>query len=234
MRQRLLETVGRSARLRVLNELKRSSAGLAVKEIAARLGMSYMGVKDLCVDLHQRGLLVTWRQPQRLGRPLMVYRLTDRAHELFPAASNALTLELLQVTQKIYGASAPEKLLLHVFHGRTERYKAQIRGDTLEKRAESLARLRDAEGCMCELITGGNHGNGNESPGANGGGGKTSDGGLAIVEHHSPLLDVLEAYPIVGKLEAEMFQAVLGVPVKREEERVAGLFRARFILGAEK
>ena len=86
---------------------------------------------------------------------------------------------------------------------------------------------------MSELIRDAGE-NGEEAPGANGRSSHGSAAALTIVEHHSPLLDVLEAYPIVGKLEAEMFQALLGVPVKREEERVAGLFRARFILGAEK
>ncbi len=90
-RQRLLETVGRSARLKVLNELKRTPHGLPVAELAERLGMSYMGVKDVCTDLQKRGLLDTWRQPQKLGRPHMLYRLTQRAHDLFPTASNAMT-----------------------------------------------------------------------------------------------------------------------------------------------
>src|SRR4051812_42051353 len=178
-RQRLLETVGRSARLKLLNELKRTATGLPVKELAERLGMSYMGVKDLCVDLHKRGLLDTWRQPQKAGRPLMLYRLTERANELFPTVSNELTLELLQITQKIYGASAPEKLLMLVFQNKTAQYKAKLKGDTVEARAASLVKLREAEGCMSEL----------EHP---------AEKELAIVEHHSPISDVLAAFPIVA------------------------------------
>src|SRR3954468_20080869 len=147
-RQRLLETVGRSARLKLLNELKRTPTGLPVKALAERLDMSYMGIKDLCVDLHRRGLLETWRQPQKLGRPLMLYRLTERANELFPTVSNALTIDLLRITAKIYGAAAPEKLLLRVFHQKTEQYRARLKGTTLDERAASLAHARDAEGHM--------------------------------------------------------------------------------------
>ena len=211
-RQRLLETVGRSARLKLLNELKRTPAGLPVKELAARLGMSYMGIKDLCVDLHRRGLLETWRQSQKLGRPLMLYRLSERANELFTTVSNALTIELLGITQKVYGPAAPEKLLLHVFQQKTAAYKAKLKGETLEQRAESLARLRESEGSMSAVE-------------------KTDAGGLTIVEHHSLLLDVLAAFPIVAKLEAEMFRQLLQAPVERSEERVAGLFCARFRIG---
>src|SRR5687767_1101276 len=107
VKQSLIEQVGRSARLRVLNELKRSQ-GLSVTEIATRVKMSYMGVKGICLDLEKRGLVDTWRQPQKIGRPQMLYRLTHRAHELFPATSNEMTIDLLHTAQKLFGATAPE------------------------------------------------------------------------------------------------------------------------------
>jgi predicted ArsR family transcriptional regulator len=77
--------------------------------------MSYMGVKELCDQMERAGLLDTWRQPQARGRPFKLYRLTQRAHELFPTASNPLTLDLLEASQKLFGATAPEKLLLVVY-----------------------------------------------------------------------------------------------------------------------
>lgn len=212
MKQRLLESVGRSARLKVLNELKRTPAGLPVGDLAARLGMSYMGVKDLCTDLEKRGLLDTWRQPVQFGRPHMLYRLTAKAHELYPAASNALTIELLEAAQKLYGVSAPEKLLLLTFQKMAEGYQQRLKGDSLAQRAEHLARLRDEDGYMTEWQPAG-------------------DGGeMRIVEHHSPILDVLRAFPIVAKLEADLFHRALRAQVLREESSVSGLFCAIFSL----
>jgi predicted ArsR family transcriptional regulator len=211
-RQRLLETVGRSARLKVLNELKRTPHGLPVADLAGRLGMSYMGVKDLCIDLEKRGLLDTWRQPQKLGRPHMLYRLTARAHELFPAASNALTIELLEAAHQLYGAAAPEKLLHITFQRQAEQWRERLRGETVRERAESLVRLRDAAGHMSELQTG-------------------EQGELRIVEHHSPILDVLHAFPLVAKLESDMIQRLLGAPVRREEAGVSGLYQVTFWIG---
>lgn len=212
-RQRLLETVGRSARLKVLNELKRTPNGLAVGDLAERLGMSYMGVKDLCLDLEKRGLLDTWRLRQKIGRPHMLYRLTGRAHELFPETSNALTIELLEAAQKLYGSTAPEKLLLVTFQKETERYRERLRGDTVRERAQSLAKLRDAAGHMsgCEDAA--------------------AEGTCQIVEHHSPLRDVLQAFPLVARLETELFQKLLGAPVRREETGVSGLYQATFRIG---
>lgn len=208
MKQRLLEQVGRSARLRVLNELKRTQ-GLCVADLAERMKMSYMGIKGVCLDLEKRGLLDTWRQPQKIGRPLMLYRLTQRAHDLFPTASNELTIQTLEAARKLFGATAPEKLLLVVFQQKTEQYQAKLKGESVAERAKWLARLRDHDGYMseCEI---------------------DASGAVRIVEHHSPILDVLRAFPLVARLETDLFQRLLGTPVEREETTASGLFCATF------
>ena len=211
MKQRLIQQVGRSARLRVLNELK-CTQGLCVADLADRVGMSYMGVKGICLDLEKRGLLDTWRQPQKIGRPHMLYRLTQRAHDLFPTASNAMTIEALEAARRLYGASAPEKLLHVIFQQKTEQYQGKLHGDTPGERAKWLARLRDFDGHMAECET-------------------DSVGSVSIVEHHSPILDLLRAFPQVARLESDMFQRLVGAPVQREETSASGLYRAIFRIG---
>jgi len=197
--------------LKILNELKRSQ-GLPVGDLADRLKMSYMGIKEQCEHLEKAGLLDTWRQPQTRGRPFKLYRLTQRAHDLFPTTSNAVTLDLLEASQKLYGPTSSEKLLLLVFQKMTAGYESRLRGDTLPERIKCLARLRDHDGYMseCEPV---------------------DESRLRILEHHSPILDILRAYPITAKLEAEMFQRLLGTPVRREESNASGLFCSTFSIG---
>ena len=213
MSQKLIAAVARSARLRVLNLLKRTQ-GLSVQEIADHLGMSYMGIKDLCTDLEKRGLLDARREPRdgNTGRPRMIHRLTGRAHELFPVASNPLTLDLLDAAKKLFGPAAAEKLLMLVWQQKTEALFEKVNGPDVEARADALARARDAAGHMAAVEQG-------------------SDGGVRIVEHHCPFLDVLRAYPVVARLEAELFRRLLGVPVERHEENAGGMYRAEFVIG---
>ena len=210
MNQRIIQQIGRSQRLKVVNALKRTK-GLPVRELADKLDMSYMGVKDICTDLEKRGFLDTWRQAQKMGRPLMLYRLTQRAHELFPIASNPTTLDLLEAAEKLFGHSAAEKLLLTIFQKKTAQYKTRLKGTTLAERAKWLARLRDHDGFMSDYETG--------------------DGEIRIVEHHSPILDLIRAFPIVAKLESEMFARLLDAPVRREDSSVSGLYCATFVCG---
>jgi len=212
MKQRLIQQVGRSTRLKVINQLKRTQ-GLCVSDLAERLKMSYMGVKGICLDLEKNGLLDSWREPQKIGRPHLIYRLTTRAHDLFPTACNEVTIELLESAQRLYGPAAPEKLLLVVFNKKTDQYLSRIKGDTIAEKARSLAHVRDQEGYMAECECG-------------------NEGSARVTEHHSPLLDLLRAFPIVAKFETELFQRVLGVPVRRDEFSVSGVYCATFHCGA--
>ena len=209
MNQRLLAEIGRTQRLEILNSLKRTQ-GMSVNELVAKMRMSYMGIKQHCLTLQRDGYLDTWRRPQRMGRPEMVYRLTRRTHDLFPTDSNQFTFELLKSSHEIYGSNAPEKLLYNVFERKGTALKAKAKGETVAERAKWLAKVRDGEGYMAQFIT------------------EEKEGGPQILECHSPILNLLDRYPIVGRLEQDMFEAVLGTRVRREETRNSGLYECAF------
>jgi len=208
MNQRLIAEIGRTQRLEILNSLKRTR-GMSVNQLVEKMKMSYMGIKQHCLTLQRDGYLDTWRRPQRMGRPEMVYRLTRRSHDLFQADSNQFTFDLLKSAQEIYGPNAAEKLLYNVFEKKTAALKAKAKGNTVAERAKWLARFRDAEGHMSQLITG-------------------DEGGPKIQECHSPIMNLLERYPIIARLEQDMFEAVLGTPVRREMIRNSGLYECAF------
>jgi predicted ArsR family transcriptional regulator len=208
MNQRLISEIGRTQRLEIINSLKRTK-GMSVNELVGKMNMSYMGIKQHCITLHRDGYLDTWRRPQKMGRPEMVYRLTRRSHDLFQADSHQFTLDLLKASQEIYGSNAPEKLLYNIFKKKTAALKAKAKGDTAAERAKWLAHVRDGEGYMSQFIN-------------------DKNDGLQILECHSPILNLLEHYPIIGRFEQDMFEAVLGTRVRRQVIRNSGLYECAF------
>jgi predicted ArsR family transcriptional regulator len=208
MNQRLISEIGRTQRLEIINSLKRTR-GMSVNELVGRMNMSYMGIKQHCITLHRDGYLDTWRRPQRMGRPEMVYRLTRRSHDLFQADSHQFTLDLLKSAQEIYGPNAPEKLLYSIFKKKSAALKAKAKGDSVAECAKWLAHVRDGEGHMAQFVN-------------------NKDGGPRILECHSPILNLLERYPIIGRFEQDMFEAVLGTRVRREVIRNSGLYECAF------
>jgi predicted ArsR family transcriptional regulator len=194
--------------MRIIETLKKTQ-GLSVNELGERLKLSYMGVKQHCDELERNGYVDTWRRPKPIGRPEMVYRLTAKAHVFFPRATNAMTIEILHAANRLYGHAAGEKLLYSVFAAKTEDYMRKLRGTTVLELAEMLAKIRDHEGYMSEVCSG--------DP-------------LAIVEYHSPIFDLFDAFPLVRRLEREMMERILGVRIEREEEIASGLYRCKFVL----
>src|SRR5207253_9391649 len=162
----------RTQRLEIINSLKRSR-GMSVNELVEKMKMSYMGIKQHCLTLQRDGYLDTWRRPQKMGRPEMVYRLTRRSHDLFQADSHQFTLDLLKSAQEIYGPNAPEKLLYSIFKKKTAAIKAKAKGDTVAERAKWLAHVRDGEGYMAQFIN------------------NKDDGGPRILAWHPSTLNLL-------------------------------------------
>jgi len=120
----------------------------------------------------------------------------------------------LKAAEDIYGPNAPEKLLYNAFKKKTAALRAKAKGDTVADRAKWLANMRDGEGYMAEFVN------------------NNKDGGPHILESHSPILNVLEHYPIVGRFEQDMFEAVLGTRVRREVIRNSGLYECVFQFAA--
>ena len=181
---------------------------MSVGEIAAILSMSYMGIKAHCIDMHEQGYLETWRQPGERGRPLMYYRLTEKAHELFSEGDNHLISSLLRESKVLFGPTAPLKLLMLHFRSLAAGYQERIKKETPEERARVLASLRDEEGSLSRFEEG--------SP-------------WKIVESHDRYQHLLSEYPEIEALERQMISDVIGVPVRRDITRIAGLYRGTIV-----
>lgn len=208
----MLRKFAKSQKYQILSEIKRSQ-GLSVSELCDRINLSYMGVKQHCVSLERDGYLDTWRRPKGMGRPEKAYRLTNQAQEFFPTEYTNLTLEILDSIGQVYGEAAPEKILYQIYQNLTASVLPRITGNTLEERARSLAAYRDAEGYMSEYY----YNPDVRSP--------------HIIEYNSPVLAIADRFKIVPQLEEELFERVLNTKVRRQTERVAGLYKCVFTLG---
>ncbi len=202
--------IARPQTFAILDLLKRST-GMPVKDIAKALKMSYMGIKQHCVAMEKKGLLDTWRRPKETGRPEKLYRLTPKAGAFYPEVGNELTADLLQSIQQLYGPTAPDKLLFNYFSRKADNYLKKVKGKSVAERATAFARLRDQEGHCAEVEY-------------------DHQMGFRIVEYHSPLKEIAQAYPSVRRMEATMFARILGVEVQRTEERASGLTKYVFLV----
>src|SRR5258708_17758944 len=83
LRRSRISELGRSQRLRIIHLLKKTR-GLAVTEIANRLGLSYMGAKQHCAELEKQGVVDTWRLPKPGVRAELGLSVTPQAGVFSP------------------------------------------------------------------------------------------------------------------------------------------------------
>ncbi len=185
--------------VKILEELK-YSGGLPVPELQRRLGGSYMGIKDQCEALKARGYLETWRVPRtEVGRPEIMYRLALKADGLFPQAGTEVSMDLLDAARKIYGDTAPERLLLQYFENLRESWQPRLsRAKSLVEKATILSSLREKTGCFSRCKY-------------------DADRGFRIEEYHHPLHEIHQAYPNAIQFELRMMEELLGSRVVRRE-----------------
>ena len=142
MNQQLLAEIGRTQRLEILNTLKRTK-GMSVNELVEKMKMSYMGIKQHCLTLERDGYLDTWRRPQKMGRPEMVYRLTRRTHDLFQATATHFTLDLLKSIAGNLRSQRPGKIAVQ--RVRAENGRAKGKGERrYGRRSREVARAQRA------------------------------------------------------------------------------------------
>lgn len=205
----LLSEMLRTPVIEIILRLKRSP-GMSVKELCGAMGMSYMGVKQHCDDLVKKGFLDTWRRPRPTGRPEKEYRLTHKLDPLFPTESGGMTEEILDISERVFGETAPQKLLFTYFQEKGDLLAKKMEGlDTID-RAIRLAKVRTLEGCMsvCEV--------------------EEDRQGLQLVEYHCPYAELAVKYEILRELECDMLERLLGCPVERTMDEISGLTRIVF------
>ncbi|QSR85486.1 metalloregulator ArsR/SmtB family transcription factor [Methylacidimicrobium sp. B4] len=200
----------RNQKYSILAEIKRSN-GLSVGELAERMNLSYMGVKQHCNSLEKEGFLSTQRRAKRVGRPEKVYVLTEKANQFFPQKGTPFALELLESVEDVYGPLAVDRLLHRLYRRRVEALRSRVSGAGLEERARQLAQAREEEGCMSRY----------EPAGAPAG---------QILEFHSPVLEILDRFPRTRELERRLFEQLLDARVERREDRAGGALKVVFLL----
>ena len=190
------------AKRRLIDQMKRLGPS-PVDELAARLGLTGMAVRQHLQALEQHGLVRAVPQPpEGRGRPRTLWALTSLAEELFPDHHADLTSELLTVARDTFGEDGLDRLIEKRTRHQLESYRRLLPDvqAPLGARVQALARQRTAEGYMAEAH-------------------EEKSGHWILVEHHCPICTAARSCAGFCRSELELFQAVLGNDVQVERTR---------------
>src|SRR6202022_2461845 len=137
---------------RILYLLK-SKGPQTAAQLAKRLGVTATAVRQHLYRFYRDGLVEFADQRRPVGRPVRVWRLTERAAARFPESHAELTLEMIAAVRATFGEEGLDRLLAERTRLQLRAYRERIRAagaGSLESRVRVLAAIRREQGYMAE------------------------------------------------------------------------------------
>ena len=139
-----------STRQHILEYLQRQGRA-TVKELGSLLGLTSTGIRQHLTVLERDGLVDTREERGRVGRPTLVYSLTEKADALFPKTYDALAAVLLEEIRCSQGNERLHDLLHKVAERMAAPYAERIEGRPLPERVRETARIMEEQGCLVDV-----------------------------------------------------------------------------------
>ena len=139
-----------STRQQILEYLLRQGRA-TVKELGNLLGLTSTGIRQHLTVLERDGLVDSREERGRVGRPTLVYSLTEKADALFPKTYDALATVLLEEVRSSQGNQQLHELLHKVAVRMASPYSDRVQGKPLPDRVQETARIMEEQGCLVDV-----------------------------------------------------------------------------------
>ncbi|RXT05736.1 metalloregulator ArsR/SmtB family transcription factor [Ammoniphilus sp. CFH 90114] len=187
-----------STRNEILHMLKLHGS-LTVSEMAVQLQITEMAVRRHLSTLERDHLIESKMVRQSMGRPTNVYSLSEESEQMFPRHYSDFALDFLQDIEDVEGEEKIRSLFQRREQRLSDKYKKQIKGDTLEKKVKQLAVIQNEKGYMVEI---------EKDP---------ETGDFIFKEFNCPISQVAKEYNHACDCELSLFKKVLETEVEQNE-----------------
>jgi predicted ArsR family transcriptional regulator len=197
---------------RAIVQLLKTEGPLTSSQLAERLGVTAMAVRQHLYALESEKFVTMEERPVPIGRPAKHWQLTHEADRLFPDAYAELSVSLIAALGDTFGSEGLKRVIESRSARQEQEYAERIKpSGSLKQKLQQLARVRTDEGYMAEVLPG-------------------EKGGYLLVERHCPIC--VAATQCLGfcSSELDLFRKVLGpdVQIEREEHIVSGARRCTY------
>ncbi|PKN90943.1 MAG: hypothetical protein CVU44_21795 [Chloroflexi bacterium HGW-Chloroflexi-6] len=202
----------KSTRERILETLLRSPRS-TINDLADAVGINPISVRHHLTNLQMEAMVEADEERHGVGRPRLVYFLTENGKEHFPTRYLRLTTRLLtQMKEKLPGAVVGE-LFREVASGLADQHEEQLRGLGVEERLDMVKVLLAEEGFVVEWERKGDE--------------------YHIHEITCPYLQVGQAHPEVCAVDQTLISRMLSVPANKIQCILSGAAHCTYVVKAE-
>ncbi|MFO3796750.1 MAG: helix-turn-helix transcriptional regulator, partial [Anaerolineales bacterium] len=139
----------KSTRERILQILARKPRQ-TINELAEAIGINPISVRHHLNTLQMEGLITAEEERHGVGRPRLVYFLTEKGLERFPTSYLRLMTRLLAQMKETMPAPMVSALFNQVAEDLVQEYAVELEGLSLEERLELVKELLSQEGFTVE------------------------------------------------------------------------------------
>jgi DeoR family suf operon transcriptional repressor len=184
----------KSTRERILQSLLRHP-GSTINDLAEAVGINPISVRHHLTNLQVEGLVSAEEERHGVGRPRLIYTLTEDGMERFPTRYLRLTSRLLSQMKETLPQPMISKLFSEMATSLAEEYSEQLKGMSMEERLETVKELLAQEGFVVEWEKSGQE--------------------YHIHEITCPYLQVGQNHPEVCTVDQTILSNMLAVPAEK-------------------
>ena len=123
---------------------------ITINEIAQAVGINAISVRHHLSNLEKEGLIAAEEERHGVGRPRLMYSLTEDGMERFPTKYLRLTTRLLAQMKETLPGPAVANLFSQVAEDMAKDYAEQIKGLSMEERLDFVKDMLAEEGFTVE------------------------------------------------------------------------------------
>jgi len=201
------------SRQKIIMLLKKTEC-MTVAELSRQIGITPMAVRQHLMALERQGIIRYVVKKSGIGRPVFLYRLTDKADNIFPKAYEKLINDVFRALEKTDGKRKIEK----IFELRKDRLLTEYRSaisnsNPLSTKVATLADLLNADGYMVEM--------------------EETSKKFNLRLYNCPISGVAYEFGQACKYELQLYKELLNIDVQREQCQREGAPACTYIIPKE-
>jgi DeoR family suf operon transcriptional repressor len=202
----------KSTRDRIMQTLLRQPR-TTINELAIAVGINPISVRHHLTNLQVEGLVGTDEERHGVGRPRLVYFLTETGMERFPTRYLRLTTRLLAQMKESMPEPVVARLFAEMADGMAQEYASQMKGLSMEERLNLARTLLTEEGFTVEW--------------------ERTGGQYRIHEITCPYLQIGQSHPEVCTVDQTLISKMLAVPAEKVQCVLQGDAHCTYVVQAE-
>lgn len=184
----------KSTRDKILHSLLRKPKS-TINDLAGAVGINPISVRHHISNLQMEGLVEGQEERHGVGRPRLIYVLTEDGMELFPTRYMRLTTRLLTQMKETMPGPVVAKLFNQVAEDLASEYANDMQGLSMEERLDFVKEMLAQEGFTVEW--------------------ELKDGNYQIHEISCPYYQIGVAHPEVCTVDQTLISKMLALPANK-------------------